>query len=368
MNTTYDVNFRFKALVGGVNETLHQWRRTEPTLVAVANSIKGWQGDWNTLHNIMQRQGRKSAYKANIVRIALDDAWHHRDNRNLAIKSVSDALSAMQSVASEDEQDDFVPVYRHRAAKAVFGDNYRQLKQSASAHPPVEVRVKSWANEMRRNIEGLETIPQENRNYIAYNPHLEGAIYQRAALSVKSWIHDNFGSVMNDLTSNGRQAIKAIDEEVNQIAHLSRVGLLDDGTRREIHARLRNAYKMIDGIQPEMRTPAVKAALFQDVDMLRGRLDGLMPLLEYGRYHESDLFRDVTESITLGRNIYEAAPVKFMPPDTWNNFNNLDRSLSQVLVHKNPAVRVKALRAAAANLDIISRDLAGLEGAVVRDQ
>lgn len=362
MNTTYDTNFRLRSLLDGVTDTLHQWRRSEPTLHTIANSVKSWQNDWETLHNIMMRQGQKTAYKSQSVRLSFDEAWHNRDNRNLAIKAVDDALNYMKEVASEAERDDFVPVYKRRSVKAAFGDHAYNGRSETYQDKPVEARVKSWAIEARNQIDELQNIPQNNRQYIGFNPHLEGSIYQRHTMKAKAWLRDNASKVMADLTPQAKSAIKAIDDRLSRVYRLSNQGVMDPASRREIHAALRQAYKMVDHIQPETRTPAVKAALFQDVDALRSRIDNIMPLLDHGRYDESDLYRDVTEAIQAGRNIAQVAPVKFMPSDTHDNFYNLDRSLSQVIVSKNNGFRIKALRAAAANLDVIARDLAGIEG------
>lgn len=362
MNTTYDSKFRFRALLTGVGETLHQWDRSEPTLGAVSNAIKSWQNDWGVLSTIMSRQNGSISPRSQDVDMALDEAWANRANRQLAVKSLKDAYSLMKEVESSRERNTFVPTYRKRSVKAMFGENAGQLRRPRNNFEVNSKAVKSWVNEARDQLASIQDVPRHSRQHIGYAPNAEGHLYARHATRAKMWVNDSYRAIQDQVTPESRVAVKAVVDKLSSVERLGQVGLLDNGGRRAIHSQLRAAFKALDNIDAETRTPVVKTDLFQDMNYIRGRVDTLMPLLENQRYDESDLYRDVTEVIDKARNVSRVAPIKFMPMDTWDNFTNLDRSLTQVLMNRNPAVRVKALRAAAANLDIISKDLAKLEG------
>lgn len=360
MNTTYDTNFRFNSLLNGLGDTLHRWKRAKPaTIGTVANAIKTWQNDWDVLSNILQKQSGYSTVKSIDVKNAFDDAWEHRDNPKLALDALEEAYGAMKSFSEyrDTNTDNYVPLYRRRAVKAVIGDNpLRETKKDEDIEPAI--RVKSLVNGLHEQIEKIHYVPQDNRGYIMNNPHLEGAVYNRTVSRVKSWMNENYPSAFRYIHPDSRDAIKSINDSLDQIERLSNAGLLTDARRRQIQMNIRQAFKSVKEIRPIVRTNAVKASLLQDVDSLRNRLDNTMALVEFRNYGEDDIYRDVTEAIKSCRNIATAAPIKYMPEDTVENFYNLDRSLSQILLHRNTGVRIKALRAAAANLDVIAGDLA----------
>lgn len=363
MNTTYDTKFRFRSMVDGMDNTLYQWQKSQPTLHTIANAVKSWQKDWDTLGSILNRESASAAAKTHNIHMALEEAWENRDNRALAVKSLGGARELLKSFFDnrEEEQSSFVPLYRRRSMKSAFGYEEADVQVKPFNQYDSVMRVKAWTEQAREHLNELQNVPQNNRQYIAYNPNLEGSIYQRTAMRVKAWIEDEYLNIHTELKPESKYAVKAVLDTIEHIQASTPDGLLDQAQRRRIHTDIRNAFKALDNIEPEVRTPVIKSDIFGDVDSLRKRIDNVMPVLESGKYHDTDLYREVTQTIDAARNLAEAAPIKFMPPDTWENFQNLDRSLSQVLINRNPSVKVKSLRAAAANLDVIARDMAGLE-------
>ena len=363
MNSTYDTQFRLNVLRASIEETLNHWKKVEPTLNTVSNTVKSWQKDWENLNYLFQREHPHVGIKAHNVSMALEDAVENRDNRRLAIKSVQDAYSELKNFGNlrDKTNKDFVPVYRKRAMKAAFGDYAYHQNTIPTGSAPVAIRVKSWIGAARDQLTELQSVPQNHRQSIAYNPAAEGSIYQRTASRVKAYIEDTYQDIAEDITPESKKAIKTILDIVENVEVASNTGMLDQARRRSIHAQLRKAFKKFDEIVMENRQPAVKADVFRDIEDLRKRIDHLSPLLQSGRFDESDLYRDVTEAIDSNRSIANAVPIKSMPTDTLENFHNIDKSLAQILMNRNPVYRAKALDAAAANLDLIASDLAQLE-------
>lgn len=354
----YDADFRYRALVKGIDESLFRWGRAQPMLGTIAESIKSWKNDLSALS--YHPQFRVSAFADSLM--AMDDAWENRANRSAAMKSLGDAIRYLKQVGEQRPVETHQPGYRRNAMKALVGEE--ALKRSAvkSTNLPYERVVEEWRDEARRQLEHVQHVPQHSGKYIAYSPNQEGGVYRHAILRAKSWLESNYDNVARLMTDESRQAVKAVEDHLNQIEQNTRNGLMDSASRRRVHVGIRQAIKSLEVIQPNPRPPRLKSDIFGDVTRLRARLDGMMPMLANGNYDDQDLLRDVSEVMSDARGLYRAAPIKAMPADTFDNFNNLGLSLQQIVETRRHDIRVKALRAAAANMDIIAKDLAALEG------
>lgn len=348
MNTTYDYTFRLNALQKTMDQTLHRWSKVEPSLAQISNAVKGWQQDvenirFNTDYDI---QSTKNA------QLALEEAWHHRDNRHLALKAANDAHQELKaSIKSvESLKDEFIPAYQ----KKTLG---YALRTEVKAEPNA-VAIKSWIANANAQLKEIELVPQNNRQYIAYNPNLEGHIYGNTAARVKSWLSQNVANIFESITPDSQAAIKAIDELVDDIESISSNEYLTRQEKEQIFINVGKAYKMLDRIKLAPRTPAVKADLLLDIDRARHSLDGIKPMLDSGKYEERDLFNEVTNSINEVRRLGNSLPYKALPADTMNNIQKADQALSLIITQKRADIRVKALFAAAANLDVIAQDVA----------
>ena len=348
MNTTYDSKFRLKALTGTMDETLGRWKRVEPTLSQIANAVKGWQQD---VENILYTEEYNIQATKN-AQLSLEEAWHHRDNRNLALKAAMDATIELKAAikSAQEVEDEFVPAY----VKKSMGYAMKSVKKVE----PGEVEVGNWIKDARTQLREIEMVPQNNRQYIAMNANLEGEIYHDTTSRVKAWLHGNVDSVYNDVTEESRSAIKSINQILTEIEQASGSGYLNRQEKEQIFINVGKAYKMLDQVKLAPRTPAIKADLLHDVDRVRGAIDSVMPMLQSGQYDEGDLFRDVMVSINEVRRLGNALPYKSLPEDTMDNVQKADKALGIILTDKRGSIRIKALQAAAANIDIIASDLA----------
>lgn len=348
MNTTYDYTFRLNALTKTMDQTLHRWSKVEPSLAQISNAVKGWQQDvenirFNSTYDI---QTTKNA------QLALEEAWHHRDNRHLALKAANDAHTELKSAIKSVEalKDDFIPAYQ----KKTLG---YALKTEAKVEPNA-LAIKSWIAKANEQLREIELVPQNNRQYIAYNQNLEGHIYNNTAARVKSWLSQNVTNIFDSITPDSQAAIKAIDELVTNIESIASKEYLNRQEKEQIFINVGKAYKMLDRIKLAPRTPAVKADLLVDIDRARHSLDNIMPMLDSGKYEERDLYNEVMRSINEVRSLGNSLPYKALPPDTMKNVQKADAALSMIVTQKRADIRIKALYAAAANIDLIAADVA----------
>ena len=348
MNTTYDNKFRLGALQKTMDTTLFRWGKVEPTLSAVANAIKGWQLD---VENILYTKEYNNQATKN-AQLALEEAWHNRDNRHLALKAANDArkelAASLQMV--QDEKDEFVPAYVKKTMAYA-------MKSEAKPEPGF-MELKNWVTEARQQLREIEMVPQNNRQYIAFNSNLEGNIYNNTTSRVKSWLRQNATQIYGSVTVDSQNAIKAVDQLLTEIEGISSNPYLTRQDKEQIFINVGKAYKMIDAIRVAPRTPAVKADLLHEVDRVRNSLNHVMPMLESGKYDERDLYTDVTNSINEVRRLGNALPYKALPEDTMENIYRADKALALILTDKRGSMRIKALEAAAANIDLIASDLA----------
>ena len=340
MNTTYDYTFRLNALQKTMDQTLHRWSKVEPSLSQISNAVKGWQQD---VENIRFNSDYDIPTTQNAQR-SLDEAWHHRDNRHLALKAANDAhIELKASIKSvEALKDDFIPAYQ----KKTLG---YALKTADKVEPIAQAR---------EQLSEIEHVPQNNRQYIAYNPNLEGHIYGNTASRVKSWLSENVTTIIDSVTPDSQAAIKAIDDLISEIEGVSSKEYLDRQEKEQIFINVGKAAKMLDRVKLAVRTPAVKADLLLDIDRARRSLDGIMPMLDSGKYEERDLYNEVMNSVNEVRRLGNSLPYKALPPDTMENIQRADKALSMIVTQKRADIRIKALYAAAANIDLIASDVA----------
>ncbi len=361
MNTTFDSKMKCRTLTSIMGDEVRRWKMAQPSLSVIASSIKSWKHDLGTL--CLDDQ-----YQVTTTRnadLALDEAWQHRDNAAHAIKAAEEAWQELSRTEEAlNSQEAFVPLHERRNRAMLMNMHSVKSLDVVDMPDPEEVvvskRIKSWMETARAKLDEIHYASQKNRRYISQNPQLEGRIYAQNAVRAKAWFDEN-RNVRNVISAKSAGEIDNIQAQLDRVMQIGGAGWIDDTGRRGIHQALRLATKSLNNVQPVTRTPQVKANLFLDVEKMRKGLDNMMPLVQSGSYDDSDLFREVTQTIDQVKALSRIIPVKMLPPDTMENLENTHHSLAQMIQSKNHHVRVKSLRAAAANLDVLANDLAAME-------
>lgn len=344
---TYDAKFRLNALAKTMDQTLSRWKKVEPTLGQISNAVKGWQQD---VENIRFNPDYNNQTTKNAL-LALDEAWHHRANRYLSLKAANDAHVEIKAAIKSM---DTVEPKLTTAQKNTLGYAIKsQQKPDTSAKA-----IKSWVDEAREQIHEIEMAPHNNRQYMAMNPHYEGLVFGNIAARVKSWFNEQTPAIEAGITQESRNAIKSIHELVDEVGQISAKQYLTRQDKEQIFINVGKAYKMLESVKQAPRTPAIKADLLVDISRVRNAFNGVMPMLESARFDERDLFNEVTGAINEVRRLGNNLPYKSLPEDTMNNIYNADKALSIILTDKRASMRIKALNAAAANIDLIASDVA----------
>ena len=247
-----EAQLKLERLTQVMKQTLKTWNSPggQPTLPDVAASMSAWKGDLQILSYHDETNG-PSFQKA---RAKMEEAWDNRDNRDVAIETVEEALGALEGMPEEMESPEFVKSYRRRNIKSLYGEDIARYDS--------DPHVFGELYEIRRQVSGFSSASSPD--------HIDHTNLVRVKSALMD-ITERYDS-MNPINSYGHRAVKSLT--------------MADNSRRQ-PARMRqyfsNALQALDemGAHADLHHAPVgyKATLIDNADEALDAVEAMQDLM-----------------------------------------------------------------------------------------
>ncbi len=344
---------RFESLLRDIQYQYDQWKRGAPTNREVADAVKSWNDSIVVLRNA---QEVSTDPRLNRLTMLLDEALDRRDNRNVAIKSVGDAVGVIRN--NKEGEDQSIPAYQRASIKAMLGYSEANSMNSQVFVNQVDVdkQVTSWVDRVKGELNELYTTRQSNENYINMNPQNEGTVYRQNAARVKSFVSTNseLYQFIDKLTPDSVEAIKSVQNIMRLIDEQTRFGYMGEGQRSNVSSLVRQAFDKLNSIKVAPRVKANSIDLTAEVSGLAKEAFNLSTIIASKQIGDGEIAVNIRTLKTRIDGLGKAMIVKSAAPLQLGKLAVIHNALDYAARPGSHNLRAEAAFRVAEILDVLS--------------